>query len=302
MTESIEHGAASAAPSSSRNVAVLGCGNMGSAMVRAYLAKGWEVTAWNRTPERAHALADVGADVASSSGEALTRTPLAILCVSTTADARQLLDGVEPAELAATTILNTTSGTPEDAHAFRDWAQAASVRYLDAAIAAYPEHLGTDDARLLVAGDEELWRTHQDAVLTLAGSSMYVGDDHASANAIDAALTGAFYISALTSFMEAVRFTAKFGVGHEVLSDLTSYSLSVMDGQLGLILDRIRDQDFSTDQATLTVYADAAAAFAAGLGAHGDAPMIQTTAQVLRRAVDAGLGDQDMAVVSTLDS
>lgn len=288
--------------SRSRSVAVLGCGNMGSAMVRAYASKGWRVTAWNRTSERAQALADVGADVASSSREALTRTPLAILCVSTTEDASQLLDGVGSAELAATTILNTTSGTPEDAHAFRDWAEEAGVRYLDAAIAAYPEHLGTDDARLLVAGDEELWKTHQDAVLTLAGSSMYVGADHGAANAIDAAMTGAFYISALTSFMEAVRFAAKFGVGHEVLSDLASYSLSVMDGQLKLILDRIRDQDFSTDQATLTVYADAAAAFATGLLAHGEAPMIQTTAQVLRRAVEAGLGDQDMAVVSTLDS
>jgi len=275
---------------------------MGSAMVRAYLSKGWQVTAWNRTPERAQALADDGAEVAPSSREALTRTPLAILCVSTTEDARHLLEGVDPAQLAATTILNTTSGTPGDAHALRDWARAAGVRYLDAAIAAYPEHLGTEEARLLVAGDEDLWTVHREAVLALAGSSMYVGADHAAANAIDCAMTGAFYISALTSFMEAVRFTAKFGVGHEVLSDLASYSLSVMDGQLKLILDRIRDQDFSTDQATLTVYADAAAAFAAGLGAHGDAPMIQTTAQVLRRAVDAGLGDQDMAVVSTLDA
>jgi 3-hydroxyisobutyrate dehydrogenase-like beta-hydroxyacid dehydrogenase len=281
---------------------VLGCGNMGSAMVRAYLSKGWQVTAWNRTPERAQALTGDGAEVATSSREALTRTPLAILCVSTTEDARQLLEGVNPAELAATTILNTTSGTPEDAHTFRDWAQTAGVRYLDAAIAAYPEHLGTQEARLLVAGDEDLWTAHRGAVLALAGSSMHVGADHAAANAIDCAMTGAFYISALTSFMEAVRFTAKFGVGHEVLSDLASYSLSVMDGQLKLILDRIRDQDFSTDQATLAVYADAAAAFAAGLGAHGDAPMIQTTAQVLRRAVDAGVGDQDMAVVSTLDS
>lgn len=271
-------------------------------MVRAYLSKGWQVTAWNRTPKRAHALAGHGAEVATSVREALTRTPLAILCVSTAEDARQLLDGVDPAELAATTILNTTSGTPEDAHAFRDWAEAAGVRYLDSAIAAYPEHLGTEEARLLVAGDEDLWTAHRDAVLALAGSSMFVGTDHAAANAIDCAMTGAFYISALTSFIEAARFATKFGVDHDVLSELAGYSLSVMDGQVKLILDRIRDQDFSTDQATLTVYADAAAAFAAGLDAHGEAPMIQATAQVLRRAVDAGLGDQDMSVVSTLDT
>ena len=283
-------------------MAVLGCGNMGSAMVRALLAKGWRVAAWNRTPERAEALAGGGAVVAPSVREALTTTPLAILCVSTTDDARALLEAVDPAELGTTTVLNTTSGTPEDGRAFGDWAQAKGVRYLDAAIAAYPEHLGTAEARLLVAGEEDLWKAHQDAVLDLAGASLYVGTDHGAGNAIDCAMTGAFYITALTAFIEAARFTTRFGVSHEVLSDLTSYSLSVMDGQLKLILDRLRDQEFATDQATLAVYADAAAAFAAGLNQHGNAPMIQATAQVLGRGVDAGLGDQDIAVVATLDS
>jgi 3-hydroxyisobutyrate dehydrogenase-like beta-hydroxyacid dehydrogenase len=275
---------------------------MGSAMVRALLSQGWRVTAWNRTPERAEALARDGAVVVSSAREALTSTPLAILCVSTTEDVRALLDVVDPAELGATTVLNTTSGTPEDGRAVGEWAQAKGVRYLDAAIAAYPEHLGTAEARLLVAGDEDLWKAHRDAVLDLAGASLHVGTDPGAANAIDCAMTGAFYITTLTAFVEAARFTTTFGVSHEILSDLTSYSLSVMDGQLKLILDRLRDQEFATDQATLAVYADAAAAFAAGLNQHGKAPMIQATSQVLRRGVDAGMGDQDIAVIATLDS
>ncbi|WP_081683083.1 NAD(P)-dependent oxidoreductase [Marmoricola sp. URHB0036] len=302
MTGSFDRGASTSPDAATRAVAVLGCGNMGSAMVRAFLSKGWSVTAWNRTPERAEALARDGAVAVSSAREALTSTPLAILCISSTEDVRALLDVVDSAELGATTVLNTTSGTPEDGRALGEWAHAKDVRYLDAAIAAYPEHLGTAEARFLVAGDEDVWKAHQDAVLGLAGGSLHVGTDFGAANAIDCAMTGAFYITTLTAFVEAARFTTAFGVSHEILSDLTSYSLSVMDGQLKLILDRLRDQEFATDQATLAVYADAAAAFAAGLNQHGKAPMIQATSEVLRRGVDAGLGDQDIAVVATLDS
>jgi 3-hydroxyisobutyrate dehydrogenase-like beta-hydroxyacid dehydrogenase len=113
-------------------------------------------------------------------------------------------------------------------------------------------------------------------------------------------MTGAFYISSLVAFMEATRFIRAFGVSHDILATLGSYSISVLDHQTKLALDRIAADDFTTDQATLTVYADAAAAFAAGLAERGDAPMIRTTAEVLRRAVDAGLGDQDIAAAVTL--
>jgi hypothetical protein len=81
---------------------------------------------------------------------------------------------------------------------------------------------------------------------------------------------------------------------------LSRYSISVLDYQAKLALDRVAANDFSTDQATLNVYADAAATFAAGLGETGRAPMIQTAAQVLREAVEAGLGTVDIAAMSTI--
>jgi 3-hydroxyisobutyrate dehydrogenase-like beta-hydroxyacid dehydrogenase len=154
----------------------------------------------------------------------------------------------------------------------------------------------------MVAGDEGLFEAHRDAIVELAGASMHVGTDHAAANAVDAALTGAFYISALTSFIEAARFVREFGISHAVLADLSSYSVSVLDHQMRLALDRIAADDFTTDQATLDVYADAAATFAAGLNVRGEALMVRAAAQVLQRAVDAGLGGQDIAAAVKVPS
>ena len=275
---------------------------MGSAMARALLASGRRVIVWNRTTERAEALAPDGAEVRTSAEKALTEAPLAILCLGSTDDVRNLLDTVVPERLTGSTILNVTSGTTQDARALQDWAQAHGVKYLDAAIGAYPEQMGTEDARIMVAGDEGLWSANKAAICDLAGSSMHVGTDPSAANAIDAALTGAFYISSLVAFAEATRFMNRFGVSHDVLSTLSAYSVSVLDTQVKHILSRIAAEDFSTEEATLNVYADAAATFAVTLNEQGDAPMIKSTATVLRDAVDAGLGDEDLAAVVTLRS
>lgn len=283
-------------------VAVLGCGNMGSAMARALLAVDRRVVVWNRTSERADTLAADGAEVRSTPDEALADVPLAILCLRATDDVRSVLDNVVPERLAGRTILNVTSGTPEDARTMHDWAQVRGFGYLDAAIGAYPEQIGHQDTRILVAGNEELWSANKSVIRTLAGSSMYVGANPSAANAIDAALTGAFYISSLVSFIEAARFTGKFGVSHETLSDLAEYAVSQLDGELKHVLGRIATGDFSTDQATLDVYADAAGAFAAGLNEQSNASMVRTTAQVLRRAVEAGLGPSDISALVTLES
>jgi 3-hydroxyisobutyrate dehydrogenase-like beta-hydroxyacid dehydrogenase len=282
------------------DVAVLGCGNMGTAFVRALLAAGHRVAAWNRTAARAEALTADGADALHTAAEALVAARLTIVCVSSTDDVRGLLATADAERLRDQAILNVTSGTPEDARALHDLAQDLGIRYLDAAIGAYPEQIGTADARISVAGDEDLWLAHRPVILDLAGESLFVGRDPAVANAIDAALTGAFYITSLVAFMEAVRFMGSFDISHDVLASLSRYSISVLDYQAKLALDRVAANDFSTDQATLDVYADAAATFAAGLAERGRAPMIETAAQVLREAVEAGLGTVDIAAMSTL--
>jgi 3-hydroxyisobutyrate dehydrogenase-like beta-hydroxyacid dehydrogenase len=299
MTGSIDHSIPTPT-AGSFDVAVLGCGNMGSAMVRALLRAGRRVVAWNRTPERAEALVPDGAVAMREASDALAAAPLAILVVTTSSDL-PLLEAADPAQLRSRTILNMTSGTPAEARRLSKWARTHGVPYLDAAIGAYPEQLGQADTRIMVAGDEKLFEAHREIILEIAGASMHVGTDHAAANAIDAALTGAFYISSLTSFIEAARFVQEFGIAHDVLVDLSSYSLTVLEHQMKLALDRIAANDFTTDQATIDIYADAARVFSDALNATGNgAAMIQTATQVLQGAVDAGLGQQDIAAAVTL--
>ncbi|QRY62141.1 NAD(P)-dependent oxidoreductase [Gordonia sp. PDNC005] len=287
---------------SPNTVSVLGTGNMGAAIVRALLTSGRRVVAWNRTPERAHALVADGALLAPTAAEAVRASELTIICVSTTDAAQTALDGIALEDFADRTVLNLTTGTPDDAHALTGWAADCGVRYLDGSIGAYPEQIGGDDTLITVSGEETLWLKHRDTILALAGRSMHVGDDPAAANIIDAGLTGAFYMSSLVSFVEAVRYMNGAGVSNDAIAGLVDYTTAVLAHQMLAALREIDADDFDTDQATIDVFAHTSAAFAEAISAGSDATMINATASTFRRAADAGLGEKALAALHTLAS
>ena len=64
-------------------IAFLGLGQMGTPMAMRLLQAGHEVTVWNRTPDRARALADAGATVAGSPAEAGAGAAFAITMLAT---------------------------------------------------------------------------------------------------------------------------------------------------------------------------------------------------------------------------
>ena len=63
-------------------IAVLGTGRMGSALARALLGAGHEVTVWNRTPAKTGPLAALGAVVAHSVAKAVAAGAVVIVNVS----------------------------------------------------------------------------------------------------------------------------------------------------------------------------------------------------------------------------
>ena len=69
-------------PADRHAVAVLGTGRMGAAMARSLLRDGFRVTVWNRTRERAEALAADGARVADTPADALRGAQVVITTLS----------------------------------------------------------------------------------------------------------------------------------------------------------------------------------------------------------------------------
>lgn len=279
------------------DVAVLGCGNMGSAIARTALAAGRRTVVWNRTAARALPLEGVGATVAVSEAEAIASAALTIVCVSTTRDVEDLLRSAEP-KLAGATVLNLTSGTPDDAARVASWATAHHLSYLDGAILAYPEQIGSPEARIVVAGDEPLWQRHRELVLDLAGSSTYAGAHPGAANVVDTGITGVFYFSSVVAFIEAVRYLKAAGVSADAVADLIGHATTQLDWQLRDIVHRSVTGDHCTDQATLAVFHESGEAFLEAVRRRVAAPLLTTTVDLLTQAVSAGLGDRDISALT----
>ena len=198
-----------------RQVTVLGCGNMGSALIRTLADAGYEVTAWNRTYGRAEALTCEHVVAMRSARDAASASPMILACVSVYSVLQQVLESI--GDISGKTLINLTTGSPREAEVMASWAAAHQVGYLDGVITVYPRQIGNRDAQIMISGPTDLWLAHQASLLTLAGAARHVSESPSLANVLDVGLVGAFYIAALTAFMEATAFALDCGVTSEAM-------------------------------------------------------------------------------------
>ncbi|MEU0586049.1 NAD(P)-binding domain-containing protein [Streptomyces sp. NPDC006132] len=168
---------------------LLGAGAMGTALARAWLAAGHEVTVWNRTPSRAEALAADGATVARTAAEAVAAHRLVIACLLDDASVDGALDG---ADLTGRDLVNLTTGTPAEGRARAAWAEARGARFLDGGIMAIPPMIGVPDSGgyVFYSGSHEMFEEHR-ATLAVPAGTRYVGADPGFAALHDVALLSA---------------------------------------------------------------------------------------------------------------
>src|SRR5688572_15729441 len=79
-------------------VSVIGLGAMGSALARTFLQKGYQVTVWNRSPEKTVYFKEAGATIASSAAAAIQASPLTVMCVADYVTANSILQQADTAE------------------------------------------------------------------------------------------------------------------------------------------------------------------------------------------------------------
>lgn len=173
------------------SVTMLGLGMIGAPIVSTFLANGHRTTVWNRSPEKAEPLVAAGADLATSVSQAVAASPLVVICVT---DYRAVQDILEPVASAVSgkTLVNLTTGTPQDSRHMARWAAAQGARYLDGAILAVPETMGSSEALLIYSGAKETFASHE-RVLRCLGTSKFLGADAATAALYDVALLAAMY-------------------------------------------------------------------------------------------------------------
>ncbi|HWN28946.1 MAG TPA: NAD(P)-binding domain-containing protein [Actinomycetospora sp.] len=269
-------------------VTVLGLGVMGTALARALLRAGHPVTVWNRTPARADALVPEGARVAPDPATAVAASPLTIVCLLDDAAVATVLDPLGDA-LAGATLVNLTSGTPEQARATTARLTARGAEVLAGTIMVPTPLVGTPDALVLYSGATAVHERHR-TTLEALGRTDLLGTDPGRAALFDLGMLDVFF-AGMASFLHAAALVGADGITGE---EFAPYAEQVV----AILPETIRGLAADVDASTYPGHEDNLVMNAAALGhiaeagrARGVDPALPDLVRRLaQRAIDRGHG------------
>ena len=280
------------------DISVIGLGAMGSALARALLSVGHRVTVWNRTSSKAESLVRDGATSAPDLVSAVVASPVILVCVDNYDVTRAVLSvtDVRP-RLSDRVLVQLSTGTPQEARDGERWARDSGAGYLDGAILAYPDQIGTPEAALLVAGPETTFRGCEPLLRSLAGGLTHVGEQIGAASALDCA-TLSFVFGALLGALHGARICEVEGLPVDEFGSMLAELVPVIEGEVKQLSNRIHADRYDGSQAALRTYAAAAVRLVQQAQDSGINPEFPAfSSEILGKGVDAGFGSEDLAAL-----
>lgn len=157
-------------------VAYLGTGLLGSAFVEAAVGRGEAVTVWNRTAEKARALAPLGVRVASTPADAVRDATRVHLVVTDDEVVERVLEALRPGLAAEAVILDHSTTLPARTAERVARLAASGVRYLHCPVFIGPAMARQSKGTILVSGPEDAYQVVRPALERMAEHVRYAGE------------------------------------------------------------------------------------------------------------------------------
>lgn len=280
------------------NVTVVGLGAMGTTIAQLFINRGLRVTLWNRSRDKAEGLIKQGASIATTITEALEASPITIMCVFDYAAATDILQQVNSvAALKQRTLIQMTTGNPDDARKSLLWASTYEMNYLDAAIQAAPSQMGQENTPVLLSGDEKVFQEAKPLLTILAGNIIYLGGKIDAAATVDAA-TLSYVYGAMTGFTHGARMVEVAGLDVAQFGKIVN-EISPSFGEFfqheGNV---IQSGDFTISESPMRISVIATERILqSSVDAKINTEIPAFIADLFKRADNAGLGDKEAAAL-----
>ena len=279
-----------------RTVAVLGTGIMGAAMARNLLRAGHEVHVWNRDQAKTVALADAGAQVASSPAQAVAGADVVLTMLfdaaAVTEVVRQAATGIRP---GTAWVQSTTVGV-HDAAALADLAGEVGLDRVEAPVSGTREPAEAGQLLVIAAGPEAVRERVAPVLDAIGARTVWTGDDPAAGSATRLKLVvNSWVIAASNAAGEILALAEVLGVDPRQFFDLIDgggLDLPFLRTKAALILDdRLEPASFAVDTSLKDARLILDAARELGLRLDG----AEASAARLERVAAQGRAKQDMA-------
>lgn len=275
-------------------VAVIGLGAMGGRFVRRFLAAGHEVIVWNRTPEKAAELVELGAASAASSADAARRAEAVITMVADPAALRAVTEG--PAGIAAgadesSTVIEMSTVGPDTVR----WLASAlppESGLLDAPVLGSLSEAEAGKLQIFVGGPAPL-AERWTPLLSALGSPVHVGPLGAGASA--KLVANATLFGTLSLLGEVVAFADGLGLSRDVTFDVLA--ATPLAGPAERRRPSIEEGGYPLRFTLALARKDAELITDAARTAGVDIRLLEAARHWLADAEEAGFGDRDYSTV-----
>ena len=280
-----------------QKIAYLGMGIMGRGMAANLVDAGYDVTVWNRTPERADEVVAKGAKRAETPAEAVKGADIVMYCLADDSAVLDLVFGdwdllgaLESGQIVVDMSTVHPDTTLLEAEAFAE----RGVRFLDAPVFGSKGEAASGNLWIVVGGPRELYEEVLPVLEPLSETTHYMGENGKGAAM---KLVGNLIVaSQLHALGEAMILATKAGLNpRDVLGVLhvTDFKSPIFDGVGAALIER----DFSTYFALKHMLKDAnlIAQFAEDL--NSPIPATAVIRETIKAAVNKGWGEENASAL-----
>jgi 3-hydroxyisobutyrate dehydrogenase len=279
-------------------VAVLGIGAMGHAMATSLLRAGIPTIVWNRRPTATRDLAGLGADVAETAADAARRAAVVVTMVTDTdavlsiAGDQGMLEALAPGAVWVQMSTIGVAGTERVAAMVQ--AERPDVTLLDALVSGSREPAEQGQLTIFASGPEAARPRVAGLFDALGQRTIWVGEVGAGSRL--KLVNNTLVAFAAEAVANAAALALRLGLQTEQVIQALAGSPLVSPWQAAK-LARIATGEFSAQFGLSLALKDVRLALQA---AGGGLAVLGCLAEEWQQAVDAGLGDQDLTVVTRL--
>ncbi|MBU5440735.1 NAD(P)-dependent oxidoreductase [Paenibacillus sp. MSJ-34] len=284
-----------------KKIGFIGLGTMGGPMAANLLAKGYEVTVYNRSADKAKPLAEQGAKVASSPAETAKGVDVLFTMISDDRAIEEVYFGENGVCAgigdggAAKTVIDSSTISPELVRRIAEALAARGVEFLDAPVTGSKPAALDGTLVFMAGGKEETVRRHEELLLAMGRKVLYMGPS--GSGAITKLAHNAIVGINNVALAEGFSIAAKAGIDTSAFLDL------VMSGGAGskaaeLKGRKIIEHDFSNQFSLNLMLKDMKLASRLSDQMSVPVPMLEAAKSMFQIGQTQGYGEEDLSAVA----
>jgi 3-hydroxyisobutyrate dehydrogenase-like beta-hydroxyacid dehydrogenase len=295
--DNFTHMPATTLKKSKTEVGFIGLGLMGSRLTRRLHSGGWNIQAWNRSPEPADELRNGGISIAASVADLVTSSDVILSSLANDEAVRSVYfgeGGVFSAAEPGTIVLEMSTISPELSRELHHEARTRGVNLLDVAISGSTPAVEAGTITLLGGGDKDTFEQCGPIFESIAKQWFLIGP---GSSGVQMKLVVNLLLGLdMQSIAEAVSLGEHLQLDRSVLLDVLSKTTVIPPAFVGK-LRKIKDGDYSPEFPLRLMSKDMDLAMHAARASGADLPAASVAQSVLASNLPSS-GDLDLAAIT----